>query len=113
MSGNADEMVRAARNQSLYRSVNEKIEALNEAFSNVADVDPEWICECKDEACIEQMRMTLGEYEAVRSRPNSFAVLPGHVDANVERVVEEADGYVVVEKIGLAAEVAVESYPRA
>jgi hypothetical protein len=31
-AGSTDEMVRAARNQSLYREVNERIEELNERF---------------------------------------------------------------------------------
>jgi hypothetical protein len=111
VSGNADEMVRAARNQSLYRSINEKIKPLNEAFS-LTDADPEWICECDDQACVQPMPMTFSEYEALRSQPNRFAVLHGHVNAKVERVVHETDNYVVVEKLGAGAQVAIEKDPR-
>jgi hypothetical protein len=110
--GDVDEMVRAARNQSLYRSINEKVMPLNEAFSSAADVEPEWICECADQACVAPMYMTFSEYEGLRSRPNRFAVLHGHVDAKVERVVEETENYVVVEKLGPGAAVAVETDPR-
>ena len=35
MAGPEDETVRAARNQSLYRDVNERIQDLNEAFDDV------------------------------------------------------------------------------
>ena len=45
------------------------------------------------------------DYAAVRAEPRHFAVLPGHIYPDVERVVREADGYVVVEKQGTAAEV--------
>jgi len=44
------------------------------------------------------MRLTRPEYEAVRSEPTRFAVLPGHVFSRAERVVEEHDGYLTVEK---------------
>jgi len=107
-----EKMLRAARNQALYCSINEKIEDLNKAFGRVADLDPEWICECADENCVEPMRMTLGEYETLRSQPNRFAVLPGHVYGEVERVIDQHDGYVVVEKLGVAAEFVKQRDPR-
>lgn len=58
------------------------------------------------------MELTLGEYQEVRSHPNRFAVLPGHVLEVVERVVAAHDGFVVVEKVGPAAAYAAESDPR-
>ena len=58
------------------------------------------------------MQMTLGEYEEVRSYPNRFAVLPCHVLEGVEHVVDTHDSYVVVEKVGPAAQVAAELDPR-
>jgi hypothetical protein len=44
------------------------------------------------------MRLTRAEYESVRSEPARFAVLPGHVFSEAERVIEEHDGYLIVEK---------------
>jgi hypothetical protein len=44
MNGRLEE--RLALNQALYRSVNEQIKALNEAFNELAEVDGEWVCEC-------------------------------------------------------------------
>jgi len=104
--------VRAARNQSLYREINERIESLNEAFDDVLDLGGTWVCECADESCTEPMEMTLGEYEAVRAHPNRFAVLPGHIYPAAERVVEEHGHYVVVEKFGDAGAFAKEHDPR-
>jgi hypothetical protein len=56
--------------------------------------------------------MTLDEYEALRAEPTRFAVKPGHVLPDQERIVEERPGYAVVEKIGHAGERAAELDPR-
>jgi hypothetical protein len=111
-AGSNDEMVRAARNQSLYREVNERIEDLNKRFDAALSAGATWVCECADTECSEPMELTLGEYEELRSQPNRFAVLPGHVLETVEHVVATHDGYVVVEKVGPAATVAAELDPR-
>lgn len=99
-AGSEEEMLRAARNQALYREVNEQIESLNEAFGEALAASSTWVCECADQDCAEPVEMTLGEYEQLRAHPNRFAVLPGHVYSEVERVVAERDGYVVVEMLG-------------
>jgi hypothetical protein len=106
-------MVRAARNQTLYREVNEKIEGLNEAFAEVLDAGSAWICECADTECTRPLEMTLGEYEHLRTHPDRFAVAPGHVYPDVERVVDETDRYQIVEKLGVGSTYAIERDPRA
>jgi hypothetical protein len=97
----AEREVRAARNQALFRSVNERIEALNEAFDHVMETFT-IACECADPTCVEMLDLKPEEYEAVRAEPRHFAVLPGHVYSDVEDVIREGDGYVVVEKFGKA-----------
>ena len=96
---------RAARNQSLFREVNERISDLNEAFAEITDVF-EIACECSNIKCIETITIGREEYRAARLDPSRFVVLPGDVAAGIERVVSEHDGYVVVEKVGVAGEVA-------
>jgi hypothetical protein len=109
----ADEsrQVRAARNQSLFREINERIQSLNETFGRLLPMG-EWVCECADDACTEHMELTLEEYERIRRDANHFPVLPGHELPDVERVVERHERYLVVEKIGQAAAVARELDPR-
>lgn len=102
---------RAARNQSLFREVNEQLEALASAFQFVA-AQPVFVCECADTSCVEQLAMTMTEYEALRERPDRFAVLEGHEVPDVEIVVEQHSGYVVVEKIAVGSEIAAELHPR-
>ncbi len=88
---------RIGRNEALFRHVNDRMEALNEAFSTVTD-SMVVVCECGDGACIEQFRMSVPEYEAVRADPLLFVVRPGHATAHVEQVVERHGDYDVVRK---------------
>ena len=106
------EMLRAVRNQSLYREVNERMESLNRAFEELVDAGSSWVCECADTDCTVQLTVPLAEYEELRTHPDRFAVFPGHVYPEVERVVVQREGYVVVAKLGVGAEFAVEHDPR-
>ena len=98
---------RAAKNQSLFREVNERIEELRPS-----SLFAEFICECLDEACTEQVSLSVEEYETVRSDPNQFFVLPGHQVAAVEDVVATTDRYLVVSKLGAGKRVALKLDPR-
>lgn len=59
-------------------------------------------------ACMDARRGTHEEYDAVRTRPTCFVVLPddAHVLTDVEDVVERHERYWVVEKTSVAAELA-------
>jgi hypothetical protein len=107
-----DRTARAGRNQTLFREVNERLQGLAEAFQHMTETSS-FACECADLGCTSMMDLRLSEYEAVRSHPNQFAVLPGHVYPDVEEVVAEHDRYVIVSKLGVGAEIAVKTYPRA
>jgi hypothetical protein len=98
---------RAARNQSLFRDVNERIEAISPTSSFVS-----FVCECADESCDAQLPLTLEEYEHLRSRPNWFVVLPGHNLVDVEVIDVASDRYFIVSKLGAGAELASELDPR-
>ena len=97
--------VRAARNQALFRVVNEKLKDINAAFEDVVGSHA-IACECADLQCIETLEISRREYDEIRANPRHFAVRAGHVYPDVEIVVRAPDGYVVVEKIGKAGEVA-------
>jgi hypothetical protein len=105
---------RLARNEAIFREINERTRSLQERFG---PEDPnssyeEFLCECGDQLCVERVKLTVTEYESVRAASNRFVVRPGHSMPRVERVLDEKDRYVVVVKLGEAAEVAAERDPR-
>src|SRR5690348_6540211 len=108
MSSDADRAARTAQNESLFREVNERVKELNESFDALAR-HSEWICECGNTECLEPILMTHEEYEAVRARGSEyFFVKPdeAHVVPRVESIVERHERYWVVQKFGVAADVA-------
>jgi hypothetical protein len=101
---------RQGRNESLFREVNERIAELNQAFE--VEGRSEFLCECSRDDCKAPIEISIEEYEGVRGTSTRFFVVPGHEDESVERVVHRNDRYVVVEKIGDAAEEADDLDPR-
>ena len=106
-----ERLERAAQNQSLFREVNERLQELASTFQEVASTAA-FACECADLSCVEQIEISLDEYEAIRSGPNQFLVLPGHVFPDVERVVSEGERFLVVAKVGEGAQIARSLDPR-
>jgi hypothetical protein len=104
---------RVVENEILFRDVNERLKGVSEGFG---DVLPEFeiICECGNAVCTNRISMTLGDYEQLRSAGTHFAIRRGHESLDIETIVEDRGGYLVVEKDpGRAAELARESDPRA
>ena len=101
----------AARNEELFRTVNEKIEAVSQTVP-ATDPNMEFLCECDDLECQGKVKATRTEYESVRAAPTRFLVLPDHSDPTVEHVVLSNERFGVVEKVGGAARRAEENDPR-
>jgi hypothetical protein len=59
--------VKAARNQALWREVNEPIRAVAEASEHM-----EFLCECANLECAETPNLTVAEYERSEARPCAF-----------------------------------------
>ena len=104
--------IRAAKNQSLFREVNERIEQLDPAKSAVVDHEIEFICECANDECTERVALSIARYEEIRSGSNDFFVVAGHDVSEVETIVSGDDGYVVVRKLGTGMRVAETLNPR-
>ena len=105
---------RTAENQALFRSANDRIKQLNEAFEAFSPYG-DWTCECMDIQCVDIVQMTLAEYDGVRAHSGRFLVAPAdqHVLPAVERIVERTDRFWLIEKLGGGAEHAAELDPRA
>jgi hypothetical protein len=91
---------RAAKNEALLREVNERIEEVGERLQVLPDDGSlDFRCECGREGCESFVSMTVDEYEHVRAENDRFAVVPGHEDEDIERVVERGERYVIVDKL--------------
>jgi hypothetical protein len=100
-----------ARNEALFREVNERIEDVRATLAPDEEL-MQFLCECDDTACAEKVSATRTEYEAVRAIATHFIVAQGHEDPDVERVVLRNERFLVVEKEGRAAQEAEETDPR-
>jgi hypothetical protein len=101
---------RAARNESLFREVNENIARLEERHGTTM-LEPVFLCECSNADCTQHITVGPDVYARVRKEPRQFLVIPGHEDPQLERVVETHRDYLIVEKIGAAGEVAEQTQP--
>jgi hypothetical protein len=108
----ADE--RKALNESTFRQANEQLEekAIDLLGADDTSFVP-FLCECPRQECREVVLVALREYERARSDPRWTITAPGHEDLEIERVVDGNDRFLITEKFGVAAEVAVEEDPRA
>lgn len=70
----AERELRAAQNQMLFRSVNDRIRELGENLLNsVEEVD--FACECANPECIEPIPMPVSQFAALEGVENRFVVL--------------------------------------
>lgn len=94
-----DRVDRYVKNEVLFRALNDEAKTVG---TKLATADPDdlapYLCECVDAECLERITLTYAEYERLRANPQWFAVVPGHVQPDVEVVVEQTDRYAVVEK---------------
>lgn len=96
---------RIARNDALFRDANEKLRDAAVDYG-VGEGAAPFICECADPRCTEVVLLELPAYAEIRSSPRWFLNIPGHEVAESAGVVARRDGYLIVEKLGHAGEVA-------
>ncbi len=96
-----------ARNEDLFRSVNEEIERAAENQGTDSH-EYEFFCECSDRGRTEKVVVTLAEYSRARANPKRFIVVKGHVVQEIEHVVDAAEDHVLIEKDGRAGAIATE-----
>ena len=100
-----DRQRQIAQNEAIWRAINE-LDPPDPGRSE--DVN----CECGRSHCAARVRVSHETYEHVRASGDRFLVFPGHELPEVEAVIERHDGFLVVEKQGLAAVVAEDTDPR-
>lgn len=91
---------RTARNEALWREVNDRIDEVDETMRVLPDdALLSFHCECGEASCTEMISLTPAEYREARSDVDTFAVAPGHEHAELERPIKRTDRYVLVDKL--------------
>src|ERR1700751_1739639 len=99
--------LRLARNETFFREANEITEQESSGWGQ-----QRFLCECPNPGSVDRFSLTNPEYEHVRAEGDQFFVVPGHENAEVERVVERFPDYLIVAKVGAAGEYSDETDPR-
>ena len=103
---------RIGMNEAVFRSVNERIQEVANAFQ-LTEEPLDLLCECGDASCVERITITRSEYETLRQDPLLFAVAPGHEAPDVEVVVEQRPTHDIVRKFaGVPEKIAEQTDPR-
>jgi hypothetical protein len=95
---------RIAKNETVFRAVNREIEHAGQESGGTGQLI-EVLCECGRQGCDGVITMTVADYDGVHSQADRFAVLEGHESPEIEKVVEERAGYLVVDKFGEAEDI--------
>lgn len=100
---------RIAKNDALFREANEGIRKAA-AEQGLDDGEIPFLCECADPTCRTVIVLNVDDYQRVRSGPRRFLNARDHEHAALgfAKVVEQHDGWTIVEKIGLAGELSEE-----
>jgi hypothetical protein len=104
---------REARNQSVFRELNEWIRDENETRFGADRRLDRYLCECGDGACTCSISLTGHEYETVRTSPTMFAIAINHENPESDHVVSENPRFATIETcFGEARLIALASNPR-
>lgn len=94
-----------AANEAAFREANERIREVVDTPDVVLPVAP-FVCECSDPSCRRLLNVPLAVYAQVRESPRRFLHAIEHIsDGTSGNVVDTQDGFAVVEKTGLSAQV--------
>jgi hypothetical protein len=93
--GRASRVDRIAQTERFFRAVNEEI-AENDGHGTTL-----FLCECGNPGCSEGLELTAAALRHLHAESGLFVVLPGHEIPDVETVVDQHDGYLVVRRKAL------------
>jgi len=89
-----EQIERCARNQILFRQVNNRVLDVADPFS--AEDAADFLCECSDLECSETVSLTFEEYRSIRAEPIHFVTSPGHFEPTVDEVIGRHDRFWIV-----------------
>ena len=104
---------RLAENEVFFRELNERIGESARRWDGDGDEHVyEFMCECPDRGCGEQISLTVRGYEELRQHPARFAVSPGHEAGEIGDAVGAISDAVIAEKREEAGRYAAKLHPR-
>lgn len=83
---------RVVQTERLFRSVNEELAQLDGHGTTL------FLCECGNPACSERIALTAAALERLHAENGLFVVLPGHEIPDLEAVVDQSGGHLIVRK---------------
>jgi hypothetical protein len=101
---------RLAQNEAMFREANERAKAWEERHLEV-EVEL-YLCECANPECSEKVGLGKSDYERVRSDSRRFVIVPGHELPDVETLIEQNDGWAIIEKAPEVADIVEARDPR-
>jgi hypothetical protein len=92
----AERKRRLTENEIVFRNWNESIHGTELSESDQSESD--FLCECCDAECAENIRMPYSEYGKIHKQTDLFTIVPGHQVTSIERVLETREDYSIVQK---------------
>lgn len=100
----SDQKLRIAQNEHAYRQANESVSAAMDKVGGSLDQVLRIACECALQGCRAVLEVPNSVFKSVREHPRRFLVAPNHIVPQVERPVDERDGFWVIDKFGTSGE---------
>ena len=109
----ADWRAEEARNETVFREMNEWTEEADDARLGLERPMDAYLCECSDRRCAATIRVTRHEYEGVRASGVRFVIALNHENPEIDQVISENERFATVEKFyGVPARIARAADPR-
>jgi hypothetical protein len=82
--------------EDVFRNANERVADKARELELLPPIP--FLCECSDTRCFAHIQLSLGEFDEVRSRPETYLIVPGH-QVTAAFLIEEDDRFALVEKL--------------
>jgi hypothetical protein len=83
------------------RAVENVFRQINDNLLKIAE-GGHFICECSDASCTDSIEVSAATMRRLHEDRNLYVIKPEHINADLEEVVEDCDGFVVVRKTASA-----------
>ena len=82
--------------EEVFRNANERVAEKARELELLPPIP--FLCECSDRRCFAHIQLSLVEYDEVRSRPDTYLIVPGH-EVSGAFPVEQDERFALVEKL--------------